>query len=232
MLLRLGLIAERHTLWRFYQIRYLSQHLSIFSSKNSPLIIQRCLLSAQSGSQKSTVDDKDKSSEVTKHGEYKSVLEEILLKKPKKPVTMAEKVKEKAENTFLYAVLVASVGALGVLCYFLFEQFFSMDSPQKIFSDALSLIRADENCEELFGKPIAGFGEETSRGRRRHVAHQKYQKDGRERIRVVFHLKGPKCQGLAQAEMEQLDGNWEWRFLLVQTRERPSRTHVLIDNRV
>lgn len=84
--------------------------------------------------------------------------------------------KEKAENTFFYAVLVASVGALGVLCYFLFEQFFSVDSPQKIYSNALSMIRADDRCEEIFGNPIAGFGEETSRGRRRHVAHQKYRK--------------------------------------------------------
>lgn len=43
-------------------------------------------------------------------------------------------VAEKASNTFLYAVIVASVGALGVLVYVLYDQFFSEDSPQKIYT--------------------------------------------------------------------------------------------------
>lgn len=54
---------------------------------------------------------------------------------------------------------------------------------------ALALVREDGRCQDLFGPTIAGFGEETSRGRRRHVAHHKYEKDGRQRIRVLFHLK-------------------------------------------
>ena len=54
---------------------------------------------------------------------------------------------------------------------------------------ALALVREDGRCQDLFGPKIAGFGEETSRGRRRHVAHHKYEKDGKQRIRVLFHLK-------------------------------------------
>ncbi|KAK6014232.1 TIM21 protein [Ostertagia ostertagi] len=84
---------------------------------------------------------------------------------------------------------------------------------------------------DLFGPTIAGFGEETSRGRRRHVAHHKYEKDGRQRIRVLFHVKGERDEGIAQAEMEQRDGEWQWRFLYVETKRRPKTTHVLIDNR-
>uniref|UniRef100_A0A0N4UVX5 Mitochondrial import inner membrane translocase subunit Tim21 n=1 Tax=Enterobius vermicularis TaxID=51028 RepID=A0A0N4UVX5_ENTVE len=137
---------------------------------------------------------------------------------------------QKAENTFFYVVLAASVGALGLLGYVLFEQFFSYESPQKVFSTALSMIRADERCQELFGSSIAGYGEESARGRRRFLAHQKYEKDGRQRIRVVFHLKGSKARGIAQAEMEKED-SWQWRFLLVQTQSPSSETHVLIDNR-
>uniref|UniRef100_A0A914ZUD2 Mitochondrial import inner membrane translocase subunit Tim21 n=1 Tax=Parascaris univalens TaxID=6257 RepID=A0A914ZUD2_PARUN len=212
-----------HLLMRYYFLRATSL------ARWTPSAV-RCYVSSQNRGK----DGKREPSKsvVTESGQYKSILEEVLIKEPKKPTTTAERVKEKAENTFFYAVLAASVGALGVLCYLLFEQFFSVDSPHKIYSNALSMIRADDRCEEIFGSPIAGFGEETSRGRRRHVAHQKYRKDGRDRIRVVFHLKGPRCEGLAQAEMEMVDGTWEWRFLLVQTRERPSRTCILIDNRV
>ncbi|KHN87507.1 Mitochondrial import inner membrane translocase subunit Tim21 [Toxocara canis] len=161
MLLRIGRL-----MCRGYRLR------SLNLSRCWPTI-QSCYISSR---KEESAEQKPNKSEVTKHGEYKSVLEQVLLTQPKKPTTTAEKVKEKAENTFFYLVLAASVGALGVLCYFLFEQFFSMDSPQKIYSTALSMIRADSRCEEIFGNPIAGFGEETSRGRRRHVAHQKYQK--------------------------------------------------------
>ncbi|KAK6044049.1 Ribosomal Proteins L2, RNA binding domain protein [Cooperia oncophora] len=78
---------------------------------------------------------------------------------------------------------------LGVFVYLLAGEFFAEDSPQKIYSSALSLVREDGRCQDLFGPTIAGFGEETSRGRRRHVAHHKYEKDGRQRIRVLFHVK-------------------------------------------
>ncbi|VDM72841.1 unnamed protein product, partial [Strongylus vulgaris] len=78
---------------------------------------------------------------------------------------------------------------LGVFVYLLAGEFFAEDSPQKIYSTALALVREDGRCQDLFGPKIAGFGEETSRGRRRHVAHHKYEKDGRQRIRVLFHLK-------------------------------------------
>lgn len=173
-------------------------------------------------------DDEQQIIDVAK--QQKSILEEVLIKEQQKPKTTAQKVVQKAENTFFYAIFAASVAALGLLAYVLFEQFFSYESPQKIFSSALSMIRADERCQELFGSSIAGYGEESARGRRRHVAHQKYEKDGRERIRVVFHLKGTKARGIAQAEMEK-DSSWEWRFLLVQTHGPSSETHVLIDNR-
>lgn len=108
---------------------------------------------------------------------------------------------------------------------------------------ALAQIRDDPNCQNLFGHTIAGFGEETARGRRRHVAHHRFEKDGRERIRVKFHLKGERDEGLATVETELDDGEWHTRFfslfflshsarfLFVETLRRPRTTHVLVDNR-
>ncbi len=85
------------------------------------------------------------------------------------PLTAPISVREKATNTFFYVFLASSVAALAGLCYLMFDQFFSADSPQTVFSQALALVRGDARCADLFGEPIAGFGEETSRGRRRHV---------------------------------------------------------------
>lgn len=57
-------------------------------------------------------------------------------------------------------------------------------------------------------------------------------KNGKERIRVIFHLKGSRTRGVAQAEKEFYDGDWRWRFLLIQTDGNPYETHIIIDNRV
>ncbi|VDK59136.1 unnamed protein product, partial [Cylicostephanus goldi] len=104
-------------------------------------------------------------------GLQRSILEEVLIKEKQKPTTFTGKVAEKASNTFLYAAVAAAVGMLGVFVYLLAGEFFAEDSPQKIYSSALALVRDDARCQDLFGPKIAGFGEETSRGRRRHVAH-------------------------------------------------------------
>ncbi|MFH4973323.1 hypothetical protein AB6A40_000032 [Gnathostoma spinigerum] len=193
---------------------------------------QICSVGACYALHRTFTSEPSKKSEIKKSESGRSILEEVLIKETKRPTTTAEKVKQRAENTFFYVILAASVAVLGTFCYLLFDQFFASDSPQAIYSSALALIRGDDTCENIFGHPIAGFGEETARGRRRHVANQKYVKDGRERIRVVFHVKGSKHEGIAQAEKELVDGSWEWRFLLVQTREIPPRTHILIDNRM
>ncbi|CAJ0602848.1 unnamed protein product [Cylicocyclus nassatus] len=147
-------------------------------------------------------------------GLQRSILEEVLIKEKQKPTTFTGKVAEKASNTFLYAAVAAAVGMLGVFVYLLAGEFFAEDSPQKIYSSALALVREDARCQDLFGPKIAGFGEETSRGRRRHVAHHKYEKDGRQRIRVLFHLKGDRDEGIAQAEMEQRNDEGEWTKLV------------------
>ncbi|KAK6026386.1 TIM21 protein [Ostertagia ostertagi] len=119
--------------------------------------------------------------------------------------SVLEEVAEKASNTFLYTAVAAAIGMLGVFVYLLAGEFFAEDSPQKIYSSALSLVREDGRCHDLFGPTIAGFGEETSRGRRRH---------------------GERDEGIAQAEMEQRDGEWQWRFLYVETKRRPKTTHM------
>ncbi|WKY07284.1 hypothetical protein Q1695_007039 [Nippostrongylus brasiliensis] len=222
------------TLYLRLSSNVVSRHLSARWLAHSSRISSLDLVASRLSCSIRTFSDKGgkiASRDSTQTGLQRSVLEEVLIKEKQKPTTFTGKVAEKASNTFLYGAVVAAVGMLGVFVYLLAGEFFAEDSPQKIYSSALSLVREDGRCQDLFGSTIAGFGEETSRGRRRHVAHHKYEKDGRQRIRVLFHLKGERDEGIAQAEMEQRDGEWQWRFLYVETKKRPKVTHVLIDNR-
>ncbi|KAH7729563.1 Protein F56B3.11 a [Aphelenchoides avenae] len=107
------------------------------------------------------------------HGEQRSYLEEVFVKREQEPKTTAQKVKKKAENTFYYSVAAISVAAFGALAYYLLDQIFASDSPQRIYSKSLKMIQADERCLAVLGEKIAGHGEDTGRGRRRHIAHHR-----------------------------------------------------------
>lgn len=112
---------------------------------------------------------------------------------------------EGTKNAFLYVTLVIGIVGAIVVVYMMYTQFWSPWSPTKIYNDAVKIIRADERCTTLFGSPIAVYGEETSRGRRRHVRYIDYVSvDGTRRIRVMFHLKGPLARGTAMTEIEEV----------------------------
>ena len=55
------------------------------------------------------------------------------------------------------------------------------------------------------GEPIKAFGEESRRGRRRHVRQLRYQDDqGRSGLRVQFHLQGLRHRGLAEVDAREV----------------------------
>lgn len=116
------------------------------------------------------------------------------------------------------------------LGYYLFDSFWAQDSPQRIYSNALKLIRDDVQCKELFGSQIAAHGEASSRGRRRHIANKRYIKDDEERVRVVFYIKGEKQAGKVTVEVANVNGVWNYRFLLVETNGIMRDSIVLINN--
>ncbi|TKR89145.1 hypothetical protein L596_013289 [Steinernema carpocapsae] len=168
-------------------------------------------------------------SSVDKMRSDRSILEQVLVKEQEKPKTAGQKVKQGMETSMYFAIAAVSLTVLAGFAYVLFDMFFSKESPDKIFGDALKLIRRDGRCQDIFGESIAGYGEGSRR--RSHVAHQRYNKDGKDRIRVVFHVKGERARGLATVEIEKDDGVWDYRFVLVETQEHPRQSHVLIDNR-
>uniref|UniRef100_F6Y278 Mitochondrial import inner membrane translocase subunit Tim21 n=1 Tax=Ornithorhynchus anatinus TaxID=9258 RepID=F6Y278_ORNAN len=136
--------------------------------------------------------------------------------------------------TYLIVVLVG-ISVTGGLFYVIFKELFSSSSPSKIYGDALEKCRAHPEVIGVFGEPIKGYGETTRRGRRQHVSHVEYVKDGTKRMRLKFYIEGsePGKQGTVHLEMkENLEsGKYEYRYIFVDVDAYPRRTIIIEDNR-
>lgn len=53
--------------------------------------------------------------------------------------------------------------------YAILSELFSGKSPNSVYTEALKLCRNDQKLADILGEPIKGYGELSSRGRRRHV---------------------------------------------------------------
>jgi len=83
------------------------------------------------------------------------------------------------------------------------------------------------------GAPIKGFGEETSRRRRGHVAHTIYEKDGKTLMRMQFYIQGIRNRGTVHLEMiqDKKTNKFVYRYLFVQLDHYPRQTIIIEDNR-
>ncbi|KAL3982880.1 TIM21 family protein [Acanthocheilonema viteae] len=156
----------------------------------------------------------------------KSILEKVMIKDSQ---TTAQKVKEKATNAYLYMAYVVSMIVMGGMAYLLYEEMLAPGAPQTVFSKALSLIKKDPDCLKLLGDSIVGYVK--GPGRMKQVAHHIYKKDGNDRTRVMFNVKGTRREGIVTCEMEKSNGIWEWRFIIVSSADLVPESVILIDNR-
>ncbi|VDN03028.1 unnamed protein product [Thelazia callipaeda] len=179
-------------------------------------------------------------------GHDKSILEKVLLAEPQSASQKAiittlhvsgvlcvrcihTSVKEKATNAYLYTAYLLSLVVMGGMAYLLYEEILAPGAPQTVFSKALSLIKKDPECCRLLGDSIVGYVE--GRGRIKQVAHHSYKKNENDRVRVMFNVKGNRCQGIVTAEMEKNGGKWNWRFLVVTVSNSTSDNIIVVDNR-
>lgn len=82
------------------------------------------------------------------------------------------------------------------------------------------------------GAPIKGFGEETRRRRRTHVAHSIFERNGIKHMRMQFYIQGIRNKATVHLEMkESSGGSYEYRYLFAQLDHYPRTTIVLEDNR-
>ena len=78
-------------------------------------------------------------------------------------------VKEATKTASYSAIILLGIGVTAALFYAVFKELFSSKSPSGVYSNAFKICSEDTRVQDALGTPIKGFGEETSRGRRRHV---------------------------------------------------------------
>ncbi|XP_049266932.1 mitochondrial import inner membrane translocase subunit Tim21 isoform X1 [Rhipicephalus sanguineus] len=147
-------------------------------------------------------------------------------------LTLGQKVKQSTKDASYLGVILAGLGVTGLMFYTIFHELFSGHSPNSVYSRALERCRADPRVKAALGEPLQGHGETTSRGRRRHVSHMEYIKDGINYMRMKFYIKGPSRSGTVHLEVrEDSHKNYEYRYLFVDLDGHPKRTIILEDNR-
>lgn len=147
--------------------------------------------------------------------------------------TFSQKTKENVKTASYGMVIVVGIGVTSVVLYTVLKELFSRDSPTALFQMASDKCTEHPNVQDLLGEPIKAFGEETRRGRRRHVTHLDYVDDqGRKGIRVQFYLQGLRKRGTAQIDArEDANGKLQTRYIVV-TADDLLRTSVVVeDNR-
>ncbi|XP_043825608.1 LOW QUALITY PROTEIN: mitochondrial import inner membrane translocase subunit Tim21 [Dromiciops gliroides] len=147
-------------------------------------------------------------------------------------LSISQRVKE-AGKRFTYLIIVL-IG-IGGLFYVIFKELFSSSSPNKIFGKALEKCRSHPEVISVFGDNIKGYGESTRRGRRQHVSHIEYVKDGQKYMRLKFYIEGsvPGKQGTVHLETKENpeSGIYEFRYIFVDVDVFPRRIIIIEDNR-
>lgn len=143
-----------------------------------------------------------------------------------------KKVKETTKTASYLGVILAGVGVTAVIFYQVFRELFSSKSPNSVYTTSLKKCCADPRVIDSLGEPIKGFGEETRRGRRRHVSHLFYERDGINFLRMKYYIQGSRKRGTVHLEMRENDkGDFDYRYLFVQLEDYPRSTIVIEDNR-
>lgn len=146
-----------------------------------------------------------------------------------------QKVKEAGRDfTYLLVVLIG-LGVTGGLLYVLFQELFSSSSPNKVYGKAFNKVKLNPEVIGAFGEPIKCYGETTRRGRRQHISHLEYVKDGLKHMRLKFYIEGsePGLKGTVHSELKESPetGKYEFRFIFVDIDTYPRRTIIVEDNR-
>ncbi|XP_048386107.2 mitochondrial import inner membrane translocase subunit Tim21-like [Stegostoma tigrinum] len=158
----------------------------------------------------------------------------VSLRKSTPPASTTQKVKEAGKDfTYLLVVLVG-IGITGGLFYVIFQELFSSSSPSKLYGEALKKCRAHPEIIGALGEPIKGYGEMTRRGRRQHVSHVEYMKDGVKHIQLKFYIQGTEpIKGTVHLDAKENSesGRFDFRYIFVDFDTYPKRTIIIEDNR-
>lgn len=119
-----------------------------------------------------------------------------------KPI--GERIKENTKTASYMGVIVLGVSITGALFYTILKELWSSNSPNNIYSAALERCVNDTRIQDQLGAPIKGFGEETRRRRRQHVAHTVFERNGVLHMRMQFYIQGIRNKATVHLEMKQV----------------------------
>lgn len=164
-------------------------------------------------------------------------------------------VKEASKTVWYSGIVVVGLGATGFILFTIFKELFSTQSPQAIYSKSLKKCCEHPRVCDLLGEPITGFGEESSRGRRKRLRnvfslfdwylylctannlsnsfcrHSFYFKDGIEHLQLKFYIKGIRNSASVYVDMEKINGSFEYSYLIVEIDNYSRERIFIIDNR-
>lgn len=146
--------------------------------------------------------------------------------------TVFETVKETTKTAGNLGVILLGLGITGTILWAVFKELFSSNSPNNIYSSALKACENDQRIQDQLGQPIKAYGEENSRGRRKHVSHTVYEVNGRKHMLLQFYIQGTRKKGTVYVEMKQDDkGDYQRNLLVVELNDMLRTRIILEDNR-
>jgi len=146
-------------------------------------------------------------------------------------LSLGVKVKEASKTVWYSGIVIAGLGATGVILFTIFKELFSSQSPQAIYTKSLKKCCEHPRVCDLLGEPITGFGEESSRGRRKRLRHSFHLKDGIEHIQLIFYIKGIRNSASVYVDMEKINDSFEYSYLIVEIDNYSRERVFIIDNR-
>lgn len=117
---------------------------------------------------------------------------------------LGERIKENTKTASYMGVIVLGVTVTGALFYAIFRELWSANSPNNVYSSALDRCVNDTRIQDALGAPIKGYGEESRRRRRQHVAHTVFERNGVTHMRMQFYVQGIRNKATVHLEMKQV----------------------------
>lgn len=156
---------------------------------------------------------------------------------------IGERIKENTKTVSYIGVIAIGLAVTGGMFFAIFRELLSSVSPNNVYSSALdkcinvgfysfknhsirltSLFTAsnissmkDARVQDSLGAPIKGFGEESRRGRRQHVAHQMFQRNEVPHMRMQFYIQGIRNKATVNLEKNMVSNHSDTCSLSIST---------------
>ncbi|XP_076234247.1 mitochondrial import inner membrane translocase subunit Tim21 isoform X2 [Calliopsis andreniformis] len=147
-------------------------------------------------------------------------------------VGFAEVVKENVKSAGYLGVIIIGLGITFFMFYITFNELFSSKSSNGVYIKALNICKIHPKVIDALGQPIKAYGEENRRGRRNHINHIIFEKDGVRHMRMKFYIQGIRRRGTVNLEVQENEsGDYVYTYLYVLVDDIMKTAIKIEDNR-